>query len=90
MLTAFGRSASLLCACLFLAACAPVATTLGFSPPIIRAAVQLDEIKMVADGISYADTGKTVSDHMISAVTGDDCKLFNALGAAPVCVHETQ
>jgi len=69
-----------------MAACAPIATILGFSQPAIQAAVQFDQIKTVADGISYASSGKTVSDHLVSAATGEDCKLFNALEAAPVCV----
>jgi hypothetical protein len=65
-------------------------TVLGFSHATIQVAVQLDQIKTVADGISYASSGKTVSDHLVSAATGEDCKLFNALGPAPVCVHESQ
>ena len=90
MLTAFVRLVSLIGACLFLGACAPVVTILGFSQPTIQAAIQLDQIKMVADGISYADTGKTLSDHMISAATGDDCRMFNVLQSAPVCLHASQ
>ena len=79
-----------MCACLCLAACAPLATVLGFSHATIQAAVQFDQIKTVADGISYANSGKTISDHLVSAATGDDCKIFNVLGAAPVCIHEAQ
>jgi len=90
MLTMFARLAFFLCVCLCLGACAPLVTVLGFSHATIQLAVQLDQLKTVADGISYVSSGKTVTDHLVSAATGEDCKLFNAIGPAPVCSHAPQ
>jgi hypothetical protein len=33
-------------------------------------------VSLAADGVSYATTGKSVSDHGISAATGNDCALM--------------
>jgi hypothetical protein len=42
-------------------------------------------MKLMADGVSYVQTGKTLSDRGLSNVTGADCSTFNvALGKA-VC-----
>ena len=39
-----------------------------------------------ADGVSYAATGKSVTDHGISAATGHDCALLRPVtGDRPVC-----
>lgn len=69
-----------------LAACAPFAAMLGYGAPAIQIAAQIDQIKLVADGISYVGSGKTISDHVISAATGSDCKMTNVLDKAPICV----
>ena len=71
-----------------LAACAPIATLLSFSQPAVQTAAQVDQIKVVADGVSFVGSGKTVSDHMLSMATGNDCKLTNVLAGTPVCVSE--
>lgn len=48
-------------------------------------ATQFDRVKLIADGVSYAGTGKTLSDRALSNVVGADCSTFNvALGSA-VC-----
>jgi sporulation related protein len=39
-------------------------------PPVVTLA------SLAADGVSYAATGKSVSDHGISAATGNDCALM--------------
>jgi len=68
------------------AACAPLIGILGYSGQAIQAAAQMDQVKLMADGVSYVSTGKTVSDHVISAATGSDCKVTNILSKAPVCI----
>ncbi len=37
------------------------------------------------DGISYATSGKSVSDHALSAVANEDCAMWRALKARPIC-----
>ncbi|HLJ20131.1 MAG TPA: SPOR domain-containing protein [Stellaceae bacterium] len=41
-----------------------------------------------ADGVSYVATGKSVSDHGISKVTGRDCALWRVIKGEPVCKDE--
>jgi hypothetical protein len=49
-------------------------------PPMVTVA------SFAADGASYAATGKSVSDHGISAATGHDCALLRPVfGDKPVC-----
>jgi len=40
-----------------------------------------------ADGVSYAASGKTVADHVVSGATMRDCSLLRATGSRPVCVR---
>jgi hypothetical protein len=41
-----------------------------------------------ADGVSYIATGKSVSDHGISEVTGRDCALWRVIKGKPICKDE--
>ncbi len=41
-----------------------------------------------ADGVSYVATGKSVSDHGISEVTGRDCALWRVIKGQAVCKDE--
>jgi len=41
-----------------------------------------------ADVVSYAATGKTVTDHAYSAVARSDCSFIRVLRARPICVDE--
>lgn len=41
-----------------------------------------------ADGVSYVATGKSVSDHGISKVTGRDCALWRIIKGEAVCKDE--
>ena len=47
-------------------------TSCGFEPTLFN-------LKMAADGVSYAATGKTTNDNVASAVTHKDCDTFNLL-----------
>jgi len=41
-----------------------------------------------ADGVSYVATGKSVSDHGISEVTGRDCAVWRIIKGDPICKDE--
>jgi len=40
----------------------------------------------VASAVSYAVSGKTLTDHALSGVSGQDCKLFNLIDGKAVCI----
>ena len=48
-------------------------------PPAINVA------SFIADGISYVATGKSTTDHAISAVVGEDCALIRVVEEKAVC-----
>jgi hypothetical protein len=71
-----------LCTCVFLEACAL---------PFIGSAVSLTSSAGVIEstainGTSYLTTGKGVSEHVLSGVADQDCKLFNIIEGKKVCV----
>src|SRR5713226_5046571 len=41
-----------------------------------------------ADGVSYVATGKSVTDHGISAATGRDCALWRIVKSKPICTDQ--
>ena len=43
--------------------------------------------KGVADVASYQSTGKTINDHLLSAVIGKDCKIGRVITKKPICVQ---
>jgi hypothetical protein len=85
MLAAFFRLAYLTGIVLLLTACAPIIAIVGYGQPAVQAAAQVDRIKLIADGISYVGSGKTISDHALSLVKGEDCKIVNVISRDPVC-----
>ena len=48
-------------------------------PPVVTLA------SLAADGVSYAATGKSTTDHAISAIAGEDCALLRAAKEQAVC-----
>ena len=60
-------------------------TAAGESSVIIELAQSPDTAKMAGDGVSYVNTGKTLTDHIISEYTGKDCKTFNVLKEKALC-----
>ncbi|NNE85562.1 MAG: hypothetical protein HKN28_16485 [Alphaproteobacteria bacterium] len=60
-----------LLAMLFLSGCAV--------PPAVAVA------SLAANGVSFAATGKSTTDHAISAVAGEDCALLRVASEKPVC-----
>ena len=63
----------------FLLALAPILLSGCAIPPAVSIA------SYVLDGISYAATGKSVSDHGISAAAGRDCAMFRILKGQNPC-----
>src|SRR5690242_13621959 len=52
-----------------LTACAPMMSLTGFSGSAVQfVATQIDRITLLANGVSYAQTGKTFSDRALSNV----------------------
>jgi len=45
----------------------------------------IDTVTTGATAISYGTTGKGLSDHAVSAVTGKDCRMFNILQHKNIC-----
>ncbi len=73
------------CAFAYLTACAPIVAVIGYGGPAMQIAVQLDRIKLVGDGVSYFESGKTITDHAVSKIAGADCRLLNVVTPDPVC-----
>ena len=51
----------------------------------VEIAETVDTAKTVGDVGSYANTGKTLTDHAISTYTGKDCKTINILEDKEIC-----
>jgi len=51
----------------------------------VELAETVDTAKTVGDIGSYANTGKTLTDHAISTYTGKDCRTFNILEEKELC-----
>lgn len=85
MMHAHLRLSCLLCASLSLTACAPMLAIIGYSQPAVQIVAQIERFKLVGDGVSYVGSGKTITDHALSAVTGADCRIFNVVSPDPVC-----
>ncbi len=47
--------------------------------------IQWTILSTIADGASYASTGKTTSDHALSAATERDCSLMRIFEDEPLC-----
>ena len=77
-------------AVLQLAACAPIVSFLGMGSPAVQLASQLDQVSLVAGGVVYVGSGKTISDHVLSNMTGGDCKMTNVVTGSPICLTEGQ
>ncbi|HEY0337662.1 MAG TPA: hypothetical protein VGC70_10015 [Burkholderiales bacterium] len=69
-----------------LTACAPMLSLAGFSGSAVQlVATQIDRIALLANGASYVETGKTLSDHALSNVASADCSTFNVALGNPIC-----
>lgn len=68
-----------------LGACMPFAGLMGMAPASIQTAAQLDQFKLLADGASFAGSGKTITDHALSIATGYDCSVMAAVKGDQLC-----
>ncbi len=62
--------------CTSLSACA--------APPALQV------LSLVIDGVSYLATEKTVTDHGLSVVTQQDCKMLRSLQGDDICQKEDE
>ncbi len=85
MLTILFRLAFLMGISLFLSACAPIMMFVGYGQSAVQFAAQVDRVKLIADGVSFVGSGKTLSDHALSLAKGEDCKMMNVVSRDPVC-----
>ena len=68
----------ILCVCLLLQGCVTmVATNMGAGAAVVATAETVDQVKTAADVVSYGTTSKTLTDHVLDAITGRDCNLIN-------------
>ena len=58
---------------------------MGSGASAVQLAAQLDRVKLVADGVSYVSSRKTLSDHALSMARNADCKIMNVVSGTPVC-----
>lgn len=68
-----------------LAGCMPLATFVGMAPNVVQTAAQIDQAKLLADGASFAGSGKTLTDHALSIATGYDCSTSAVLRGQAIC-----
>jgi hypothetical protein len=68
--------------------CAPLLTLAGSSGSAVQLAAQLDRVKLVADGMSYVASHKTLSEHALSLAAGADCSIINVVSGNSVCVYK--
>jgi len=62
----------------------------GLSGCIIAIPPALQAASFALDGLSYATTGKSVTDHAISAVADRDCAMIRALNGEAICSKDVQ
>jgi len=59
----------------------------GFAGCVLPPAVTI--ASFVADGASLVGTGKTTTDHAISLLADEDCRLWRVLKGKPICQSDT-
>ena len=80
------RWLGLCCVLSSLAACAPIAAVIGYGGSAVQIAAQFDRIKLLGDGFSYLESGKSITDHAVSKIVGAACRLLNVVRPDhPVC-----
>ena len=65
-----------------------IAAAVGLSLSACAMPLPFQVASLVANGISYLTTEKTVSDHGISVVVGEDCRMLHALAGGAYCMTE--
>ena len=62
-----------------------IVSNIGATATTIQTAQTVDMVKSGAEAASVAGTGKTLSDHMLSRLTGKDCRMFNVFDHKNIC-----
>jgi hypothetical protein len=71
---------------LHITGCSMIAVTAGATATTVNAAQVMDYAKVFTDFLSLGVSNKTVNDHIISHITGYDCKTINIfLPDKPYC-----
>jgi hypothetical protein len=74
------------CTVLGLSGCAPMLAMVGANQGMVQIIAQVERAKLLGDGASYLNSSKTITDHALSRLTGDDCKVFNMLDRKALCM----
>lgn len=69
---------------------AVLAVANGLSGCIVALPPAVQFASLALDGITFVATGKTVTDHALSAVTERDCAMVRALNGAEICSDDAQ
>ena len=71
--------------CFLVSGCATVGSIVGASITTIQSAKTVDMIYTGASAASTVTTGKSLTDHLMSKMTGKDCTMFNIFKSKSVC-----
>lgn len=65
--------------------CATVGSIVGASITTIQSAKTVDMVSTGVSAASTVTTGKSLTDHLISKITGKDCTMFNLFKSKNIC-----
>jgi hypothetical protein len=75
------KTVIIFCVCFYVSGCALPFASSAFS--VVSSASFVESTAI--NGASYVTTGKSVSEHLISGMADQDCKLFNVIDGKKVC-----
>ncbi|MDB5809800.1 MAG: hypothetical protein JWN94_1922 [Betaproteobacteria bacterium] len=61
----------------------------GANSGIVQLIAQVERAKLVGDGASYMSSSKTITDHALSSMFDQDCKVFNVFDNKSLCATKT-
>lgn len=62
-----------------------IAGNMGAGATVVATAETIDRANSAADVVAYGTTGKSLSDHALSYMTGKDCRMFNIFDNKKIC-----
>ena len=74
------------CILLSLNGCTILAQNLGATATTVQIAQGADTLKMAADMVSTANSGKTITDHALSHALDKECNIFGVLKGKDLCI----
>jgi small neutral amino acid transporter SnatA (MarC family) len=74
------------CILLSLNGCTILAHNLGAAASTVQIAQGADTLKIAADMVSTANSGKTITDHALSQAMDKDCNIFGVLKGKELCI----